>query len=119
MLRAQGESAIMQNAADGVERFEEYDDSFGTIVSNLISLVEQVQASIDLIEGAIARETTVGDQDNSQDNSNVIVLDDVTPQYMKASIALNKCSINLGTALQFLLDARASARRPGRLFARG
>ena len=55
-------------------------------MSDLVSLVEQVQASISLIEGAIAREMTLGDHESS----NVIVLDDVTPQYMKASTALHK-----------------------------
>jgi hypothetical protein len=71
----------MQHAADSVERFEAHDsfgaqDSFGAIVSDLISLVEHIQSSINPIERAIARETTVGDHENS----NVIILDDVTPQ---------------------------------------
>ena len=97
----------MQNAGDGVERFEGH-DGFGAIVSDLISLVEHVQASIDLIERAIAREMAVGDHENS----NVIILDDVTPQYVKASTVLNSCSANLGNAVQFLLDAGARAPRP-------
>jgi hypothetical protein len=83
-------------------------DNFGTIVSDLSSLVEHVQASISLVERAIAQEMTIGDHENS----NIIVLDDVTPQYMKASTALNTCSANLGYAMQFLLDARAYSRRP-------
>jgi hypothetical protein len=65
----------MQHAADRVECFEAH-DSFGAIVSDLVLLVEHVQASINLIEHAIAREVTVGDHENS----NVIILDDVTPQ---------------------------------------
>jgi hypothetical protein len=40
----------------------------------------------------------------------VIVLDDVTPQYISASCALNPCAASLGTAPQFLLDARMSGR---------
>ena len=81
------------------------EESFGAIVSDLISLVEHVQASISLIEGAIARETSVGDGEAA----NVIVLDDVTPQYLKAGHALHSCSANLDAALRSLFDARASA----------
>jgi hypothetical protein len=110
----------MKHAADSVERFEAHDSfgaqgSFGAIVSDLISLVEHVQSSINLIEHAIARETTVGDHENS----NVIILDDVTPQYMKASTALNSCSADLGHAVQFLLDAGAYSRKPVPLWTGG
>jgi hypothetical protein len=104
----------MQHAADKVEHFEAQ-DSFGTIVSDLVSLVEHVQASINLIERTIAREIIVGDHENS----NVIILDDVTPQYVKASAALNSCSIDLGNAVQFLLDAGTHTKRPLPLWARG
>jgi hypothetical protein len=97
----------MQRATDSVERFGAH-DSFGAIVSDLISLVEHVQASINLVERAIAREITVGDHENS----NVIILDDVTPQYVKASTALNSCSTDPGHAVQFLLDAGAYSRKP-------
>jgi len=97
----------MQHAADRVERIEAH-DNYGAIVSDLVSLVEHVQASISLIERAIAREVTAGDHENS----NIIILDDVTPQYLKASTALNSCSIDLGNAVQFLLDAGAYAQRP-------
>jgi hypothetical protein len=61
----------MQNAA------AETNEGFGVIVCDLISLVEHVQASINLIDGAIAREISLGDTDAA----NVVVLDDVTPQY--------------------------------------
>jgi hypothetical protein len=92
----------MQNAAAGE------DNGFGAIVSDLISLVEHVEASIGLVDSAIARETSLGDPDAA----NVIVLDDVTPQYLKASHALKACSASLDAALQSLLDARESACRP-------
>ncbi len=98
----------MQRAANGAESFQGHTDNFGVIVSDLISLVEHVQASIDLIERAIAREMTTGDPDSS----NVIVLDDVTPHYIKASTALSSCSANIGSAMQFLLDGGAYARTP-------
>ena len=97
----------MQNAGDGVERFEGH-DGFGAIVSDLISLVEHVQASINLVERAIAREITIGDHENS----NVIILDDVTPQYLTASTALNSCSTGLGRAVQFLLNAAPMTAHP-------
>jgi hypothetical protein len=90
------------------------DESFGAIVSDLISLVEHVQASIVLIEGAIVRETSLGDGDAG----NVIVLDDVTPQYLKVGHVLHACSAGLERALKSLSEARASARRPLRLVAR-
>ena len=105
----------MQHAATGVERFDTHDDRFGVIVSDLISLVEHVQASISLIERAIAQEIAVGDHENAS----IIVLDDVTPQYLKASTALNSCNADLGHAVQFLLDAGAYSRRPERLRAVG
>ena len=81
----------MQHAADGVERLEAH-DGFEAIVSDLVALVEHVQASISLIEREIAREMTI----DILENSNIVVLDDITPQYMKASTALNSCSANLG-----------------------
>ncbi len=97
----------MHSAAAGI------DESFGTIVSDLISLVEQVQASINLVEDAIAREISLGDADAG----NIIVLDDVTPQYLKAGHALRACSAGLETALHSLLETSVSARRPLRLVA--
>ena len=96
----------MQHAID-VERFEAQ-NSFGVIVSDLISLVEHVPASINLVARAIAREETASDHENS----NVIILDDVMPQYLKASTALNSCSANLGHAVQFLIDAGAYTKKP-------
>jgi hypothetical protein len=90
----------MQDAATGA------DDGLGAIVSNLISLVDHVQNSLGLINSALARETGRGDIDAAD----VIVLDDVTPQYLKARHALLTCSASLNTALQSLLDARAPSR---------
>jgi hypothetical protein len=97
----------MHNAAAGI------DESFGAIVTDLISLVEHVQASINLVEGAIVRETSIGDSDAG----NVIVLDDVTPQYLKVGHALHACSASLETALRSLFEAKVSAHRPLRLVA--
>ena len=97
----------MQNVAAGA------DESFGTILSDIILLIERVQGSIELIEGAIARETSLGDGDAG----NAIVLDDVTPQYLKAGHALHACNASLETALRSLFETRTSASRPLRLVA--
>jgi hypothetical protein len=99
----------MHQAADSAELCDERDDSLrnhslGAIVSDLISLVGHVQASIDLIEAAIARETS----GSSPDADHLIVLDDITPRYVNASCALNGCNASLASALRFLLDARSS-----------
>jgi hypothetical protein len=94
----------MQNAAaDGVA-LAPYDQNgaFGAVVSDLVSLIAHVQTSLQLIEQAIAREQSPGSQESS---ANVIVLDDVSPRYMKANAALQACDANLGAALHFLLDS--------------
>jgi hypothetical protein len=100
-------------------------DGHPLIVSELVSLIEHVQTSMKLLEAAIARETASGNPDAG---SNVFVLDDVTPRYVKAKSALSACSAGLGVALHSLLDTRAagqasddfsaSDRRPVRLIDR-
>jgi hypothetical protein len=96
----------MYNAANGTELSGEHSDGFGAIAANLFSLVEHVQANINLIEAAIAREISSGEADTSD----IIVLDDVTPRYLKANDALNVCSASLGSALHVLLDSRTPLR---------
>ena len=99
----------MQNAADGSIAIEPEDrnDAYGSVVSDLVSLIDHVQASMTLIESAIAREISVGNQETS---ANVVVLDDVTPPYVRATAALEACDANLAVALHSLLDSRASTR---------
>jgi hypothetical protein len=97
-------------------------DGHHSIVSELVSLIEHVQAGMKQLEAAIARESAPGNQDSA---GNVYVLDDVTPRYVKANAALNACNAGLGVALHCLLDApatrhetsdfTASDRRPDRL----
>ena len=96
----------MQNAAGGGAsvQFDSRNDSSRAIVSDLVSLIEHVQASMKLIESAIARET-VGSQETA---ANVVVLDDVTPATRRRMAALNTCNASLGVALHVLLDARTS-----------
>jgi hypothetical protein len=102
----------MQEAAGGGTSVETggRDDNYRSIASDLASLIERVQASMKLIEAAIARETSAGNADTAAD---IVVLDDVTPRYVKAGAALEACDAGLGVALHFLLDTRprTAARR--------
>ena len=103
-------SAPIQNAtADSVELTpDDRNDAYCAVVSDLVSLIERVQTSRRLIERAIARETSLGGQESS---ANVIVLDDVSPRYMKATAALQACDANLGAALHSLHPDIASRKR--------
>jgi hypothetical protein len=100
----------MQNAAgDGIEFGPDgQNDRYRSVVSDLVSLIEHVQASLRLIEQTMVGETSLGGQENA---ANVIVLDDVSPRYLKAAATLKACDANLGVALHFLLDSRTP--RPG------
>jgi len=104
----------MQNAMERASSLArgDHDESFGSVVSDLICLIGHVQASIKLIEAAIVRETSLGNQDSTTD---IVVLDDVTPCYAKANAALIACNVSLSAALQSLLDTSkqfiASERR--------
>jgi hypothetical protein len=98
----------MQNAAgDGIAFGPDgQDDSYRSVVSDLVSLIEHVQASLRLIEQAMVPETSFG----GQEAANVVVLDDVSPRYARAAAALKACDANLGIALHFLLDSPTSGR---------
>jgi hypothetical protein len=50
-------------------------------------------------------ETSPGSPESS---TNIIVLDDVSPRYLKAVAALRACDVNLGIALRSLRDSGAS-----------
>jgi hypothetical protein len=82
----------MQSAAD---------DAYRAVVSDLVSLIEHVQNSLRLIERTIGGEMSPGSPESS---TNVIVLDDVSPRYMRAAAALQACDVKLGIALRSLLD---------------
>jgi hypothetical protein len=58
---------------------------------------------MELIEAAVAAEPPLGFQEIS---GNVVVLDDVTPAYVRARAALDSCEAHLGAALHFLGDTR-------------
>jgi hypothetical protein len=79
------------------------------VVSDLVSLIEHVQKSLRLIEQTIARETSPEMTPGSPESStNIIVLDDISPRYIKADAALHACDVNLGIALRSLLDSSDS-----------
>jgi len=82
---------------------DDRNEAYHAVVSDLSALIEHVQASLRLIEQAIARETALGSQESS---ANVIVLDDVTPPYVRATSALRACDANLAIALHSLLDSK-------------
>ena len=94
----------MQNAAaDGAEPGpDDQNDAYHAVVSDLVSLIARVQTSLRLINQAIIRETSLGSHESS---ANVIVLDDVSPRYIRATAALQRCDADLGAALHSLLDA--------------
>jgi hypothetical protein len=58
-----------------------------------------------LIESAITSEASLGNQEVA---ANIVVLDDVTPRYVRANAALNACNAGLGVALHLLQDIRSS-----------
>jgi hypothetical protein len=97
----------MQSAVDGGASAvsDGPNDSFHAVVSDLVSLVAQLQSSIDLIESAMVGDAPLGHQEFA---SNIVVLDDVTPRYARANAALNAASAGLRAALHFLRDARPS-----------
>jgi hypothetical protein len=99
----------MENAAaDNVAAcLDEGNDPYNVIVADLVALIAHVQASLRLIESAIAREAFLAEQEAA---NNIFVLDDVTPRYIAASTALRGCDTGLGAALDRLLDSEAPTR---------
>ena len=105
----------MRNAAgDGVAQApHDQNAAYRAVVSDLVSLVEHVQNSLRLIEQTIARETSPETPSGSPESStNIIVLDDVSPRYMKSAAALQACDVNLGIALHSLLECAIALPAP-------
>jgi hypothetical protein len=82
-------------------------DELGSIVSEMISLIEHVRGGIAAIEAEIMREQRCSIRD---DVANVIVMNGVTPRYARASAALNACRATLCTVLNVLAGKRTSRR---------
>ncbi|MGF6312935.1 hypothetical protein ABIB82_007031 [Bradyrhizobium sp. i1.8.4] len=99
----------MENAAaDGVAVcLDEGNDPYGLIVTDLVALIGHVQASLRLVEAAIAREALLAEQDAAAD---IFVLNDVTPRYVTASTALKTCDTGFGMTLDRLRHSGAPAR---------
>jgi hypothetical protein len=102
----------MQNAADHASvQPGDPSDNIIAILSNLGSLVDQVDAMMKLIESAIASEASTGCADVA---ANIVVLDDVTPRYVRANAALSRCNAGLGVALHLVRDiGNARQKAPG------
>jgi hypothetical protein len=96
----------MQNAAgEGFAHAPHRPDAaHRAVILDLVGLIEHVQSGLRRIEETIARETSPGGPESS---TGVIVLDDVSPRYMKAAAAVQACDVNLGIALRSLLDSGA------------
>ena len=84
----------MQNAAGGgiSDHPNRGGNRYQAIVSDLVSLIEHMQASMKLIESAIAEEAPFG---NREVTPGVIELDDVTPRYVRTNAALETCTAGL------------------------
>ena len=105
----------MHNAAGDCVAHAPHDQNaaYRAVVSDLVSLIEHVQNSLRLIERTIARETSPETSPeispgSPESSTNIIVLDDVSPRYMKAATALQACDVNLGIALRSLRDSSGS-----------
>jgi hypothetical protein len=92
----------MQNAAGGGTS-SPTEDLHGAIVSDLMSLIAHVQASMELIEQAIPDKAPLGYWETG---ANIFVLDDVTPRYASARAALKTCEAHLGATLLLLPATR-------------
>jgi hypothetical protein len=97
----------MHDAAGDVQP-DGRNDNYSSVVADLVSLIDHIQASMKVLEGAIARELPVGGQHAGDE---VIILDDITPCYMKANAALHTCKAGLDVALHFLAGSGASNSR--------
>jgi len=96
----------MQQATDGISLPPgDRNDYHHAIVSDIVSLIERIRASMRLIDQAIASGASSGHQEIA---GNVAVLDDVTPRFVQANAALIACSAGLGATLRLLLDSRTA-----------
>ena len=76
---------------------EDQNDSHGSIVSNLASLIQRIREANAMIESAIIRAPAVADIEIA---ATLVVLDDVTPGYVTARAALKSCEADLELALR-------------------
>jgi hypothetical protein len=98
----------MRNTAGSSRQPDGRADNYLSVVTDLASLIERIQASIQMLEPVIARALPSGELEAYDD---VVVLDDVTPHYVRANTALDACRARLGVALHGLLGNEASESR--------
>ncbi len=93
----------MQNATSNgaAVKSDDRDDLYQTVVADLAGLLKRIHASLEQVEQAVVVEMSAGKEDIGAD---VIVLDDVTPGYVRASQALQACGASLGLALHLLQE---------------
>jgi hypothetical protein len=84
---------------------DDRDVVYDAVVAELTSLVARIQASLTMIDSAVALEASTALQEIA---ANVVVLDDVTPRYLKVGAALKACDAGLGVALHFLREPMVS-----------
>lgn len=85
-------------------------DSRQLIAAELRALIARIEISMRLIDAAMNSEDMEPADDSAiAGSTEIFVLDDVTPRYATASVALNGCRAELGHALQQLSEAGSPA----------
>jgi hypothetical protein len=98
---------FMKKMTDGVNSLGCAGQQPGSIHSDLLSLLQRIQANIGFGELVMA---TAGPDD--EENADYFILDDVTSRYATANAALGACHAALGEALCHLLEATISSAPP-------
>jgi len=80
-------------------------DSRQLIAAELRSLIARIEISMRLIDAAMDSEYDSAILSADLSSSEIVVLDDVTPRYARASAALNACRAELGHALETLSES--------------
>jgi hypothetical protein len=85
-------------------------DSRQLIAAELRSLIARIEISMRLIDNAMMLEDAEPEDDSATLSADLgsielVVLDDVTPRYAMASVALNACRAELGDALRNLSES--------------
>lgn len=85
------------------------DKAYRTIAWEIASAIDQVRRTLKLIEQGIEDDISA----EETPGGNVIVLDDVTPGYARAEVALRECDAGLSAALLLLPGPSASGSIAG------
>ena len=97
-------------------RSDDRNEDYGSIVSDLVSLIEQVETGTKPIEQAIAMEPSLGNREGA---ANFVAPDDVTARNLRAGAASITCNADLAKFSQHRTNVSAacdlrSARLVGR-----